>query len=127
MKIKSLAKRTDTGYTFKIAFGPFWLDGWWYNTDSNNVIPPSKFVGNRRFSLVQSHALHFGRLRNVVKYMVANGLESFNSDSFIAPASFDPKPGEPSAVEEEVSVEVVESPDTEDRWAGYFKDKPTES
>lgn len=131
MKIKSLKQRTDNGWTFKIAAGPFWVDNWWYNADSNNIVPPSRIVDGKRWSIVQSHSTQFIKLRNVIKFMVQHGMQSFNTDSFLAPPWLTvDHSNEVSAVAEGIESEddtpdVLDEPTaTEDKWARYFKTNP---
>lgn len=84
MKIGKLRKQTETGYTFQIAFGPLWMRNWWYNADHDNVVPPSAYVAGKAYSHVVGHGIHFAKLRNIIKGMVAAGIGEYNSDDMMS-------------------------------------------
>lgn len=83
MKIRKLRKRTETGYTFAINFGPFWVRNWWFNADKNNVVGPAVYVDGKAFSHVLGHGMHFVRLRDLVSKMVREGIADYDSDEML--------------------------------------------
>lgn len=84
MKVRKLRKRSETGYTFAVNFGPFWVRNWWFNLDKNNVVGPAVYVNGKQFSHVLGHGMHFSRLRDIVARMVREGIDEYDSDDMVS-------------------------------------------
>lgn len=84
MKIVNLEKRTENGYSFSLQLGPFIVDNFWYNTQHNNITPPARYNGDKRYPLVRGAGIHFKRVRDCVAWMVQIGRKSFNSETEFA-------------------------------------------